>query len=375
MDICSIIKSILVFGIISIIIFACSNGGKTIYNPCNTSSSSSSSSSLGSSGDFLDNITPPSDGITTEYLEELEQFLDDVYDEVEDYSDEDGFDEYGELEDTGSQDVAKCACGCGTLETASVCGCGCGNIDVSTCEAYTGSYNGYFKDAAGNYYFMTKALTHLATTAYGETQIYYVYNEYNDTSALFPHVSIHYPNNIADIASVSGYFNFNGNLYTKYYNTVSSYYPFRGTANWRGYIEKLSFKDSLSQNTSSDNYHRYIILVPNNEIPDMSSSTASQTAGRAYGVDQTPNDWYTIQTDTSWENNCVEVDGIRRTTYHAGTDGTGVIYDEETNTETNTGDGDASEDGEFNDADTYFIFKLIKLPCGMDASLLKIITM
>ncbi len=267
-----------------------------------------SNGSLGNGPNISENLTPPSGGVTEDYLDDLEDFLDDTYEDSGDYSDEEDFDADGKPTTSPS-----CTCG-------SSCAC-------SSCTQYEGSYNGYFKDLAGNYYFITKATTsHSASSMItgfdGTLYVYYIYNNSG-------HVTIPYTGDIYDIKSINGYYNFFGQLYSQNTQYTS------GRANWRGYVQDIG-------SYSHSSYH--LVRIPNDVLPDVN------------GVDMTS------------ENGMVAVDGIAYNTYHARIDGYKIEMDDSVD--------DAGGDNlTFGADDTYFIFNLSKLPCGMDESLVTLITM
>lgn len=140
--------------LLSIIIIGCST---RCYNGMNPDDSYEQEHggypSLGTGPDISDNLKPPTGGLTEDYLDDLEDFLDDTYDDVEGYE--------------PPSPESKCTC--------STCTCSdpCVGLNGGT---YTGSYNGYFKDKAGNYYFITKAAAHSASSMIqGFDYILYVY--------------------------------------------------------------------------------------------------------------------------------------------------------------------------------------------------------
>ncbi len=283
----------------------------------------SSSGSLGTGPDISDNLKPPSGGVTEDYLDDLEDFLDDTYDDVED-------------NEPSSPDAT---CSCGT-------GCTCSDpCPGKTGGTYTGSYNGYFKDAQGNKYFITKAKRHASSTLITGLSVLHVYYVYNSSN--HDHTTIRYDGEIDDIDSVNGYFNFKGELYSQWWN---NYHKVAGIANWRGYIENLSFD---KKNSSVAGNNDRLIYLPNDTLPDIN------------GVDQTPHSADQWNDNPHLGTSYAYVDGIKYTTYHAKDDGAGITYDE------NTG----GDDGYITSDDTYFIFNLKKLPCGMDESLVTLITM
>lgn len=197
------------------------------------------------------------------------------------------------------------------------CNCGC----TAECSVYAGSYDGYFIGDDGNYYFITQAMGSGTLTVDSETVLAY---RIADTSYIRPI----YAGSIDDLDSVNGYFCFEGSI-----TYTSPTTEKEGTANWVGYIKGLTVMDYNGI---------YVVLLPNGLLPDI-------------------NGW-----DRTSIYGTVSVDGFARNTYNrnsVGTitsDGPSVVYNKSTLSSV------LGTDSSF----SYLIFKLKKLPCGMDSTLL-----
>ncbi len=203
------------------------------------------------------------------------------------------------------------------------------------CTTYTGSYNGYFKDGNNNYYFITEGIGHTTLRAaawssiistsnpyQGNTVISYTFNDWTTTrSSVKDQVDRFFLHDISYIDSVNAYVNIAGSI-TK--NGVSGLYE-----NWIGYEESIKF-----HSINDDGDDRYVVILPNNKIPAFNGHDNDQEAYVVY------------------------VDGNKHYTYNSNDDGTSI----------DTGSDDFND---YDEKDTYFIFKLKRLPCGMDASLVK----